>query len=108
MIITFLLAAAINIATVSNPPRYDIVPTPKSLTPAEGEFVLGKKTRIAVEDAAFSEIAEDFTAQVCTATGFTLKGNGPAITLKKVSGLGKEAYRLNVRPDGSLPSRCCS
>ena len=102
MILSFLLAAAINVATVANPPRYDIVPMPKSLTPAEGEFVLNKKTRLVVEDSLFGEIAEDFTAQVATATGFKLNGKGAAITLRKVPGLAKEAYRLNVKPDGVL------
>ena len=42
MIISFLLALALNTATLANPPKYDIVPAPKSLTPAEGVFVIQK------------------------------------------------------------------
>ena len=43
-------------------PRYDIVPTPKHLTEAEGFFRLDKNTALVVEDAAFEEIAADFKA----------------------------------------------
>ena len=81
-------------------PRYDIVPTPKKLTEAPGEFVLSKTTRLVVEAPAFAEIAADFKAQVKAATGFSLEGNGPCIRLCRREGLGQEAYRLSVAPDG--------
>ena len=62
MILSLLLATLLTVgASVSQPPRYDIVPTPRSLTPAEGVFTIGKTSGIKVEDPAFSEIAEDFT-----------------------------------------------
>ena len=102
MILSFLLALALNVSNVANPPRYDIVPTPKSVTPAEGVFVLDKASRLVVEDAAFEEIAADFRAQTAAATGFTLDGKGGIVTLRKVAGLGKEAYRLTVEPGAVL------
>ena len=102
MILALLAAAALNVSTVANPPRYDIVPTPRSLTPAEGEFVLGKKTRLSVEDPAFDEIAADFKARIAASTGFALEGRGNTIVLRKTAGLGKEAYRLNVTPSEVL------
>lgn len=96
MILSFLIAAAINIGTVANPPRYNIVPTPRELTPVEGEFALRKDSRLVVEEAAFGEVAGDFRDQVSRATGFGLNGNGNPIIVRKVEGLGKEAYRLIV------------
>ena len=79
-------------------PRYDLVPLPKSLVEAPGEFVLDKATALVVGDALFSEIADDFRSQVSLATGFGLSGKGGEIVLRKVDGLGKEAYRLQVTP----------
>jgi len=79
-------------------PRYDLVPLPRSLVEAPGEFVVDKATNLVVEDALFSEIADDFRAQVSLATGFGLSGKGGEIVLRKVDGLGKEAYRLQVTP----------
>ena len=80
-------------------PRYNIVPTPKKLVEAPGEFQLSKSTRLVVEEAAFKEFADDFKAQVKLATGFSLEGKGNAIRLVKRDGLGKEAYRLVVSPE---------
>lgn len=83
-------------------PRYDIVPTPRSLTEAPGEFTLNRNTALVVEDAAFREIADDFHAQIFTATGFSLNGKGAEIILRKVPGLEKEEYRLTVTPENIL------
>ena len=102
MILSLLLACLLTVVPVSNPPVYDIVPTPKSLVPADGSFVLQKTTKLVVEDEAFSEIADDFRTQVLTATGFKLDGKGAAITLRKTPGFAQEAYRLTVKPDGVL------
>ncbi|MBQ5363431.1 MAG: glycoside hydrolase family 20 zincin-like fold domain-containing protein, partial [Bacteroidales bacterium] len=98
MITSLLLALALAVIPVSKAPRYDIVPTPKSLTPAEGLFTLSKSSALVVEDEAFAEVAADFRSQVAASTGFKLDGKGPKIVLSKVSGLGKEAYKLSVRP----------
>ena len=87
MILSVLLAALLTVvAPVSQPPRYDIVPTPRSLAPADGVFTIGKTTGIKVGDPAFSEIAEDFAATVKASTGFGLTGSGPAIELRKADG----------------------
>ena len=98
MITAVLLAALLTVVPVLNPPVYDIVPTPKSLVPAQGVFTLGKTTALSVEDASFDEIAADFRTQVAASTGFALKGSGPRIIMRKADGFGKEAYRLTVRP----------
>ena len=102
MIAALLVATLLSITPVSNTPVYNIVPTPKSLVPAEGVFTLSKNTALQVEDAAFGEIADDFRAQVAAASGFKLEGKGPAIVLRKVSGMGQEAYKLSVKPSGVL------
>ena len=96
-VLLLLLSLGLGLAAA---PRYNIVPTPKSLTPAEGQFVLSPKTDLVVEDAAFTEIAEDFRSQIVLSTGYSLSGNGEKIVLRKVQGLGKEAYRLDVAPGG--------
>ncbi|MBR0082467.1 MAG: glycoside hydrolase family 20 zincin-like fold domain-containing protein, partial [Bacteroidales bacterium] len=102
MILSFLLAALLTVAPVSQPPRYDIVPTPRSLTPAEGSFVINKTSRLLVEAPEFKEIAEDFTSTVKASTGFALDGKGSGIVLRKIEGLGKEAYKLSVSPSEVL------
>lgn len=102
MILSFLLAALLTVAPVSQPPRYDIVPTPRSLTPADGSFVINKTSRLLVEAPEFKEIAEDFTSTVKTSTGFALDGKGSGIVLRKIEGLGKEAYKLSVSPSEVL------
>ena len=101
-IISLVAAWAVGISVWAASPRYDIVPLPKKLVEAPGEFVLNKATALVVEDAAFTEVAEDFRAQVALTTGFPLSGKGGAIVLRKVPGLGKEAYRLQVNPEGIL------
>ena len=97
-LLALLLCPALAFASVPDAPVYDIVPTPKELIPAEGAFLLGKATRLVCEDAAFEEVASDFAEQVAVSTGFSLEGRGAAITIHRVDGLGKEAYRLKVGP----------
>ena len=96
-VILILLATALGLSAA---PRYDIVPAPKNLIPADGQFVLGPRTRLEAGDAAFEEIAADFRSQILSSTGYSLNGNGDRILLRRVSGLGKEAYRMDVTPDG--------
>ena len=98
-IVAGLLAGA---ATLAAGPRYDLVPLPKTLVEAPGEFVLNSTTGLVVEDGSFQEIADDFRAQVALTTGFRLQGKNGPIVLRKVDGLGKEAYRLEVTPKGIL------
>ena len=54
-IVAGLLAGA---ATLAAGPRYDLVPLPKTLVEAPGEFVLNKATALVVEDPVFAEIAD--------------------------------------------------
>ena len=81
-------------------PRYDIVPTPRHLSEAEGFFRLDKNTALVVEDSAFEEIAADFKEQVKHAS--PLNGSKTRIVLRKRPGFGKEAYRLTVTPSEVL------
>ena len=97
-ILSVVAAWAVGVSVWAASPRYDIVPLPKRLVEAPGEFVLNKATALVVEDDAFAEVAEDFRAQVALATGFPLSGKGAAVVLRKVPGLGLESYRL--------PGRC--
>ena len=101
-ILCLVAAWALGVSLWAASPRYDIVPLPKRLVEAPGEFVLNKETALVVEDAVFAEVAEDFRAQVALTAGYPLSGKGGTVVLRKVPGLGKEAYRLQVDPDGIL------
>ena len=101
-IIGFVAGLLAGAAMLAAGPRYDLVPLPKTLVEAPGEFVLNSTTGLLVEDDSFREIADDFRAQVALATGFRLQGKNWPIVLRKVEGLGKEAYRLEVTPKGIL------
>lgn len=98
---SFLLVAALS-GMDAAPGRYDIIPAPRSLTPAEGSFVINKSTRIKVEadDSLFNEVARDFADQIMLVSGYDLfgKSGNPAILLKEVAGLEDEEYRLRVDP----------
>ena len=100
--ISLLAGLALGTSLLAAAPRYDLVPLPKSLVEAPGEFVLNSQTDLLVEDDSFVEIADDFRAQVALTTGFGLQGKNYPIVLRKVEGLGKEAYRLEVTPQGIL------
>ena len=99
-IITLCLFAVLTTATaaVANP-RYGIIPQPKSLTPADGVFELRKSVGITVEDPLFTEVAEDFKAQVETVSGWSLDGTEAMIVFRKAEELGLEEYRLTVTPE---------
>ena len=99
-VISLLAGLAMGTFVLTAGPRYDLVPMPKSLVEAPGEFVLNSQTGLLVEDDSFAEIADDFRAQVALTTGFGLQGKNWPIVLRKVEGLGKEAYRLEVTPKG--------
>ena len=96
MIIAGLLAGVM----ASAAPRYNIVPTPKHLTEAEGYFRLDNNTALVVEDTAYEEIAADFKDQVKHVS--LLNGSKTRIVLRKRPGFGKEAYRLTVTPSEVL------
>lgn len=88
------------VSQVAGAPRYNIVPAPAELIPAEGEFVLNAKTAICCAPE-FSEVAEDFAAQIGTAAGFTPKFKqkvSSGIIISKVDGIAAEGYRMNVTP----------
>ncbi len=93
------LAALLCAMTAFAAPRYNIVPTPKSLTEAPGVFLLDKHTVLDVQDALFSEIAEDFSTRIRTVTGLPLNGKKKVIRLEKAEGMGPEAYTLDVTPE---------
>lgn len=79
--------------------RYGVIPKPKSLTPAEGEFVVRRSVGLEVGDKMFAEVAEDFRTQVETVTGCPLQGSREKIVFRKAEGLDPEEYRLTVTPE---------
>lgn len=95
-ILTLILCAFAVSAIAS--PRYDIVPMPRKLVAADGDFVIQKNTALVVENTLFEEIASDFRDQIALVSGFALNGSGGRIVLRKIDGLGKEAYRMTVSP----------
>ena len=103
--VIFIILIATGFYAFAAPGRYDIIPEPKSLTAAEGDFVLAKSTCISLgpADSVFREVVEDFAAQVKASTGFQMRRVSTVlgrncISFAKVEGLGPEAYRLKVSP----------
>ena len=95
--------------------RYNIIPLPQQLTPAEGEFKINKNTTIAYSsgDAELKRVAEMFAKQLQTVSGMQLEakedGEGVqaenTITFRisaKESELGTEGYTLTIVPDRVL------
>ena len=99
-ILTLILCAFAVSAIAS--PRYDIVPMPRKLVAADGDFVIQKNTALVVENTIFEEIASDFRDRISLVSGFALNGSGNRIVLRKVEGLGKEAYNLSVTPASAV------
>ena len=103
-ILIILLLCATWRATADEGSRYGIIPAPRHLEPAEGCFTLRNTTALLLEtpDTLFGEVAADFAAQVARTTGCGILP-GPShprnrIVVRRISGLGEEAYRLTVSP----------
>jgi hexosaminidase len=85
-----------------------VIPQPTRLTVDTGEFVVAANTVIWTDDAS-APLGRHLAAYLAPATGFTLEvrsgGDAPArsIELRRAAslapGLGREGYRLSVRPD---------
>ena len=74
-----------------------IIPKPRRYEGAEGFFTFGKRSSVAVEasEPLFREVAGDITATL--KIPFDETGD---IVIRQVDGLGTEAYRLTVTPQG--------
>lgn len=80
----------------ATPNEYGIIPTPQSLIPLPGRFVMDRNTRLEVRDKEFEDAARYFRSAASAAAGFSLDGNGSVILLKKTETLGPEEYRLDI------------
>jgi hexosaminidase len=86
-----------------------VIPQPMRLTPGSGEFALDARTIIWTDDAS-AQLGRQLAGYLAPATGFTLEvrtgGDAPtrSIQLRRdaslAPALGREGYRLAVRPDG--------
>ncbi len=89
----------------------NIIPKPKKAQMNDGAFTINSKTRVVVADnnPLFMEIAEDLVATINRSTGYSIPVEKVApdeklivnniVILKSISGLGKEAYNLDVTPN---------
>lgn len=83
---------------------YGIIPKPTVLIPADGQFVINKRTTVIIENEQFDEIAKNFVTQFKRATGYhlTIKdssfNSSNSIIFKKIEGLPLEGYELSVTP----------
>lgn len=83
---------------------YGIIPKPAVLIPADGQFVINKRTTVVVENEQFDGIAKNFVTQFKRATGYhlTIKdssfNSSNSIIFKKIEGLPLEGYELSVTP----------
>ncbi|MDR0659947.1 MAG: family 20 glycosylhydrolase [Prevotellaceae bacterium] len=110
-----LVATACSSGSDSTKNRYNIIPLPQQLTPAEGVFKLNNKTQIGypLDDKEFEHVVEMFIKRLETVSGMKLEAIGdPAGSqpensiLFKISDnedeLGAEGYTLTVVPDRIL------
>lgn len=84
--------------------RYDIIPKPSSLTPSAGAFRITKSTGLQVEasDKLFTDVCEDFVSEFKKVSGIDLsrKNASNRILIRQVEGIGTEAYKMSVKPEG--------
>jgi hexosaminidase len=101
IIVLFLAAMAVSFAAEG---RYDIIPKPSSLTPSDGQFRITKSTNLQVEasDKLFTDVCNDFVSEFKKVSGIDLsrKNASNHILIRQVKGLGAEAYKMSVKPEG--------
>ncbi len=99
----------------ANKNRYNIIPLPQQLAPAEGEFKIKKSTVVAYpkENAEFKRVAEMFVKQLGTASGMvlqTMEDSGETQPENSIyfklsnneNELGTEGYTITIVPDRVL------
>lgn len=106
IILFFLLVGAFNLSG-QNSERYSIIPQPKVLNPATGEFVINNQTALLVniKNDSWKELADNFAAQVQRVSGIEIPVKdissphfGNTIIFKNVENLPTEGYKLFVTP----------
>lgn len=94
-------------ACAEKPNEYDIIPLPKSMTEAPGQFKISDRVSVVPsDDEAILKIAENLVDQVAKTSGKKMKivsagesvPESDVITFKYDERLGTEAYRLTVTP----------
>lgn len=86
-------------SVIDRPVGYGIIPQPRSLVAAKGEFRFSRHTgmRVDASDPGFFSVAAGFAKRLETVSGIAL-GEGEDVIFRQVDGLGPEAYRLTVGP----------
>jgi hexosaminidase len=100
------VAPVLESQTVPADAAYAVIPRPAVLTPAKGHYAITPATVVRAP-SAFRRVARRFVRDVAPATGFDLSiapvgTGGGGITLRKVPGLPREGYRLDVSPQGIM------
>lgn len=98
------VAPVLRSQTAPTDAAYAVIPRPAVLTPAKGHYAITPATVVRAP-SAFRRVARRFVRDVAPATGFDLTiapvgTSGGGITLRKVPGLPREGYRLDVSPQG--------
>jgi len=78
---------------------YNLIPLPKELTPASGQFIIKKSTSIGYAHADFAPVAALLAQHIQQASSFPIAaktGNGSTIQFSQNNSLGNEAYALEV------------
>jgi hexosaminidase len=93
--------------------RYDLIPRPAELTPAEGQFRFHAQTLLVVpaQDAEIRRVAQQFANRLNTASGLNVRLVTNATTAltpggqvlftrsRDTAALGTEGYRLRIEPE---------
>lgn len=100
VLLSFLLLACTEKTVLVEEPN--LVPLPAELSRGEGYFVVGKQTRISVENDTQIPIAEHFAKEFQPVAAWMpsveVGSNGDIVFVTETT-LGEEAYELEVQPD---------
>lgn len=105
-----LPAVLLSACSGNTPNRYNLIPLPQEMKPAEGKFKLNAKTTIYIPqgEAAYKEVATLFAKHFEAASGMSLtiiegsehSSNAIHFSMLKDDELGNEGYLLNVSTGG--------
>ncbi len=96
-----LIAATLIAATLAAPAaELKLIPWPAKVTPQTGQFTLNEQT-VVTADAPFTNEAALLAGELHLKCAATANENQIRLTTRGAEGLGEEAYRLEVDPQGA-------
>lgn len=97
--ITLLITASLMVLAMANAGELNLIPWPSKVTQHAGAFVLNPQT-VLIANPTFTNEATRLAGELHLETAATAKTNRIQLTSQGSAGLGPEAYRLEVNPQG--------